>query len=418
MPVARGTTDAAVRIRSLLSREAQVLLLTVGGPDNVAPLRRLLDGGFNWPKLSGLAQGQKATLIVWRSLQRVGIGHIPPDVEMAWRQLAMVSEFQSLRLERLLHQAIKALARHGIDVMLLKGGALAYTTYASFRDRPMGDVDLLVIPNRAEKAWSLLQEEGWKWWSDQFPAELYQTHHHLPPLLDASASVSLEIHRALLPPGHPFRLAPETLWLRAQCITVDGEAAWVPDPLHRLLHLSIHFAWSHEMHVGTWRAFRDLATIVRGADGDTAAVEGTVDWAAFVDLARESRAATCCYWTLRLARNVADALVPDEVLQALRPALPEFVLNRLECHYVLGLFPTESRCPSVRLSRRLWELGIAPGRSEHGTARPWKNPWIESLHPGSRSHAWSRFLTKVRGARAAIGYLGRITSTRSHALAR
>ncbi len=426
LPGTCSATDAAVRIRSLLSREAQLLVLTAGGPAHDAEVRRLLNGELNWPKLTCLAQRETATLIVWQSLQRVGTD-VPPDVATAWRQLAMVSEFQSHRLERLLHQALGALATHAIDVMLVKGSALAYTAYASFRDRPMGDVDLLVLPDRAEEAWSLLQEEGWKWWSNEFPADLYRTHHHLPPLLDASAaSVSLEIHRALLPPGHPFRLAPQTLWQRAQRITVDGQAALVPGPLHRLLHLCIHFAWSHGMRVGAWRAFRDLVAITgrTAVEGDvggegSASVEGTIDWAAFVDLARESRAATCCYWTLRLARSLAGAHVPDNVLQVLRPAAPAFVLNSLERHYVLDLFPTERSCPSVKLLRRLWELGIAPRWSEHGAARPWKIPWIHPTQERSTSRTWlSRFLAQVTRARASIGYVGRIIATPGHSLVR
>ena len=400
---------SAVRTRCLLSHEAQLLLLTAGAPANDAEVSRLLSGELNWPELFGLAQSENATLIVWRSLQRVGIGHLPPEVETVWRRLAMVSEFQSLRLERFLHQAVAALATHAIDVMLLKGSALAYTAYPSFRDRPMGDVDLLVWPDRAEEAWSLLQEEGWRWWSKQFPAAWYRNHHHLPPLFDvATGSVGMEIHRAPLSPGHPFRLAPETLWLRAQRISVDGRAAWVPDPLHRLLHLCIHFAWSHEMHLGAWRTFRDVATVT-GPGGEG---EGAIDWPTFVDLARQSRAVTCCYWTLRLAHNLAGAHVPDDVLQALRPRVPEFVLNSLERHYVLELFPAGSSCPSVNLGRRLWELGIAPGWSEHGAARPWKSScWIESTHARSTSRTWSQFLTQVRHASAAIGYLGRITAT-------
>ncbi len=248
--------------RCLLSREGQLLVLTAGGPANDPEVRRLCNGELDWHRLFGLAQTENATLIVWQSLRRVGISTIPPDVETAWRQLAMVSEFQSLRLERLLHQALQALATRAIDVMLLKGSALAYTTYASFQDRPMGDVDLLVPPERAAEAWSLLQGADWKWSSDHFPADWYRTHHHLPPLYDATgANVGLELHRAPLPPGHPFRLEPQMLWLGAKRIQVNGQAVWVPNPLYRLLHLSVHFAWSHGMRGGVWRALRDVATI-------------------------------------------------------------------------------------------------------------------------------------------------------------
>lgn len=273
----------------------------------------------------------------------------------------------------------------------------------------MGDVDLLVPPERAAEAWSLLQGAGWKWSSDLFPADWYRTHHHLPPLYDATAAgVGLELHRAALPPGHPFRLEPQTLWVGAKRIQVSGQAVWVPNSLDRLLHLCVHFAWSHRMRGGVWRAFRDVAVI---SGGHGRRDRAPVDWPAFVDLARDSRAATCCYWTLRLARGLAGAPVPDDVLQALRPTVPTFVMNRLERHYVFDLFPTERHCPSEQLRRRLWELGIGPRRSEHGATRPWTIPWADSADGHSASPTWpNRVLAKAKRARAAIGYLGRITA--------
>ena len=429
----------------LLAPEARLVLLTAGGSRNDAALRQLLNGRLDWVKVFALARREHAESILWRCSNAVQHRPTPDAPREALQRIAMIAELNLVHLKRLLHRALGALAAAGIDAMLLKGGALAYTAYASFLDRPMGDVDLLVWPDRAEEAWSLLQTQGWNWWSDQFPADRYRMHHHLPPL--SAGSVGLEVHRALLPPGHPFLLAPETVWLRAQQITVDGQVVWVPDPLHQLLHLCIHFAWSHGMQMGAWRAFRDVEAITAPRDGhvaaepvpfqldgtsdgspprvessyvrasrDSAEIVGTapaVDWTAFVDLARESRAATCGYWTLRLARSLVGAQVPEGVLQALRPPLPTFLLNRLERHYVLQLFPTESGCPSVRLRLRLWELGFAPRWSEHGAARPWRTPWPDSAD--RRSSASPRqLLNQVRRAGASLGYLGRIIATPGH----
>src|SRR5439155_1079046 len=130
---------------------------------------------------------ERATLIVWQRLQRLGADRLPLEVATAWRKLAMVYEFDSLRLEQRLHEAVEVLATRGIEVMLLKGSTLAYTTYGSFADRPMGDVDLLVRPEQAREAWLALQTRGWSWPAAQWPAERYSRHQHLPPLVDAQA---------------------------------------------------------------------------------------------------------------------------------------------------------------------------------------------------------------------------------------
>jgi hypothetical protein len=388
--------------RSLLSREAQVLTLLAGGESDDAAARQLLGSELNWLKLGVLAEGERATPIVWQWLQRVHAPSMPVELTTAWRRAAMVSEFQLLRLERRLHDVIGALGREGIEVMLLKGSALAYTAYGCFTNRPMGDLDLLVRPERAQGAWRLLQTLGWVWPSARWPARHYARHQHLPPLVDSSEEgLRLELHTDLFPRPHPFQLPAEALWRAATTLSVGGHSVLVPDPVHQLLHLCVHFTWSHMMQWGSWRTFRDVAALTR---------EGHVDWARLEDLARNGHAATCCFWTLRLARNLCGARVPDDVLRALRPPLPPFLLDRLERHYVLQLFAADARCPSAMLGRCLWECGILPRWSKHGAARPWDvdETWIAPSNGPTASTSWLRWLMNwARQVGDSVRYLAR-----------
>jgi hypothetical protein len=390
-----------------LSREAQLLVLTAGGAANEAPLRELLDKDLDWPRLGTLVKREGATPIVWQWLQRIGFRRMPAAVESAWRRLAMVAEFQSAHLEHRLHDAVELLATRGIDVMLLKGSALAHTTYASFADRPMGDVDLLLRRDRAQEAWTLLQRHGWAWPSTHWPTELYAGHQHLPPLLDTRGDgVRLELHVDLLPGGHPFDLAGDGLWADATRVSLHGgQSALVPAPIRQLLHLCIHFAWSHMMEWGSWRTLRDVDRLTR---------RHAVAWDGFTTLAHETRGATCCYWTLRLARNLGDAPIPDGVLRTLRPPLPAFVLDRLERHYTRQLFPSEGRCPSATLDRQLWQLGIAPRWSNHGSARPWQGEGAWPDAPGDPAVAtgWpGRLQHRALQVASCLGYLVQTVST-------
>ena len=404
----RGAMPAT---RSLLSREAQLLALTAGGSNNEDSVRRLLATELDWPTLAALAERERATTILWQWLQRTG-AHVPADVEAAWRMRAMISEFQLLRLEQSLHETIGVLATRGIEVMLLKGSALAYTTYASFAERPMGDLDVLIRPEQAQEAWSLLQTRGWTWPSELWPAEFYTEHQHLPPLLDARGDgFRLELHTDLLPGGHPFLTSPAVLWAAANRIRVNGSTALVPSLPQQLLHLCIHFAWSHQMQWGGWRAFRDVDRLARRAD---------FSWPEFVDLAHNSRATTGCFWTLRLARNLAGAPVPDDALRALRPPRRDFLLKRLERHYALQLFPTKSGCPSVTLGRRLWELGMAARWSGHGSVRPWRDVfsegWLDSTTPPVATDRWPRRLQHgARHVADSLAYLWQMRATEGEA---
>lgn len=391
-------------LRDALSREAQLLALSARNTQD-AGVSRQLAPNLNWPRVLYLAQRERATAILWQRLLQTAVAQVPRDLAAQWQKLAMVSEFHMAQLERLLRDALDLLARKGIDVLLLKGSALAYTAYGSFAERPMGDLDLLVRPEQAEEAWTLLQGRGWTWPSAQWPRARYATHQHLPPLASSrGGDAILEVHAELLPGGHPFDWPVDTVWAAARRLRMGGREIAVPHPLHQLLHVCLHFAWSHEMQWGAWRMLRDVEVLAR---------RGDLAWPRFVQLARETRAATCCFWTLRLARNLVAAAIPDDVLQALRPPRPEFVLKRLEYHYLRHLFAAERTCPSKMLSNALWELGIAPGWSRHGSARPWhaSERWTETTRRPLTAAGWSRrFLDRARHAALAIRYLGSITA--------
>lgn len=397
---------ALVKRRSSLSPEAELLARS-------ARLQRGTDSSWpidvDWPRLASLAEREGAAAIMWDWLSREGATGLPADLAVQWHKRAMVATFQTLELERLLHEILDLFGRAGIEVMLLKGCGLVYDVYGSFLKRPMSDLDFLVRPTRAAEAWALLRQEGWTWPADRWPTELYRAHHHLPPLVPPSAGLgnsTVEIHRALLPDGHPFHWPVEGVWSSARPVRVGGvrRAVLAPSVQDQLLHVCVHFAWSHEMRWGSWRALRDVNALIRRQD---------LSWARFVSAARKARATTCCYWTLRLARDVTQAAIPDRVLRDLRPPRPELVLSRLEQHYLESLFPGGAGCPSDALTNALWELGIAPGWSGHGSARPWSG--VErwgSARKTDRSTWVGQVVGRAQHAAAALGYLARLTVPR------
>jgi len=224
----------------------------------------------------------------------------------------------------------------------------------------MGDFDILVPEGEAERAWAAMREAGWGL-ELEGGEQFFDSHHHLPGLVDPKGlRLVLEIHRAMLPPTGPFLFDESELWHEARPLKLGAGEAWVPSDRHQLLHLSVHFAWSH-MFRGMGRTVRDIATIL---------ASGPFDWPAFVELADRTRARTCAYWTLAITRTLSGTAVPAEVLEALRPSQPLAVSHALERGYITtGLF---GACPSVWAAKLLWSAGIRPGASGHGSSRPWQ----------------------------------------------
>lgn len=323
-----------------------------------------LEQSVDWQALFRLAERERGLPILRRLLARRELTAMPaPEVEQL-RALAMVSEFRMGYLAERLAQLLAALDAEGIRVILLKGAALACTVYPSFRERPMEDLDLLVEPEHAQAAWRAAVELGW------VPAlpggfePFYGDHQHLCPLNDGqSTGLGLELHTRLFPTRNPFALTIEELWTDARELRLGAVRTYVPSVPHAALHLCVHFAWSHSMGSAAWRTFRDLCAL-HGADA--------LAWDPLVQLARSTRAATCCYWTLRLARTLSTLPVPDDVLRSLKPPMPAAILSRLEAYYIsrLGRLSGLNDAP-VRLVRALWAAGIMPHWSGHGRCRPW-----------------------------------------------
>jgi len=401
--VSQTSSDGNSAVLGQLSRESALIALTAAGPAGEPALLPLLAQPLDWESVVKLATRERAIGPVARDLRRLGVGTVPKSVLERVGRMGLVTEFQLASLHDRLGKLLALLSRHGIDALLLKGAGLAYTAYGSIDDRPMGDIDLLVRPEVAERAWKLAVENGWMRRKDVALERSYEEHQHLSPLEDADGmQIGLEIHTALFTQQAPFALPASELWTRARTITIAGAPALVPSAEDQLVHAALHFAWSHEMTFGTWRTLRDVKRIV---------ASNTLDWNAFIARARAVRGGTCCYWTLRLARDLAGVAVPREVLDALSPRLPEPMMRRMTYFFAQQALPTPgASIKSVSLSRALWSLAIRPRAQGHGASRPWLDTeeWVRgpdgAMHTAQTSGA-RRFLAQGFGLLRSLAYL-------------
>jgi hypothetical protein len=360
-----------------LPAESALIALTTSGAAGQEAMRRVVNRPMHWGRVMRLAARERAVVRLNEQVAKTPIPGVPPAELANLARLALVSEFQLSSLHDRLVGLLALYAAHDIDVLLLKGAGLAYSAYARPNERPMGDIDLLVREEVALRAWELALANGWARRSDVPEERSYADHQHLSPLEDADGlQIGLELHTALFTHQAPFRLPPEQMWERARRITIAGQPAYVPGPEDQLLHAALHFAWSHEMTFGAFRTLRDVERILAACP---------IDWPTVVRKARAARGATCCYWTLRLARDLAGVEVPPDVLAQLSPRLPERVLRALTRYFAEHALPNpDVLVSSVSLSRALWSLGVRPRAEGHGSSRPWLDTedWVRV--PGGR----------------------------------
>ena len=346
--------------------ESLILFRIAGGRLPVLPESVRAEGkpSVDWERLLALAAVDNSVVVVARGLATLPPGVVPAPVTEQLERLSKVWRFRLTMLEQRLAETLALLRHAGIGAVLLKGSALAVTTYGSFASRPMADVDLLLEASRAEEAHELLQRSGWRWNDREHPAHAYEEHHHLTPLTDARGSgLEIEIHTEPLVDGHPFAYTSDDLRASAMTVTFAGVPVRVPEPHMHAVHAMTHLAWSHRFESGAWSTIRDIATLVE---------RGAISWPTLVETARRTCAEASCYWTLRLARRLAGMSVPDETLEALRPPMGESVMRRLESHFVHLLLRDDRACPSVAMRRRLWWIAMQPGADARVDEREWR----------------------------------------------
>ncbi len=356
----------------LISPEARVLLASLSATREPRPVNRadalaradIRAGRIDWQRLAELTRREHAEIYARRWFDTVDEGHVPQDFRDHLQKVAMFDEFKAIAFREALGRTVNAVNAAGATPILLKGAALGVSAYPAFAERPIADLDLLVSAETSRAAWDALVAAGWVRRLDPGYDGFFEDHHHLHPLVDpAQPFVVLELHTELFPDTGAFALDADRLRTHAERCTDPGLPALLPSRIHAILYSALHFSWSHQLEMGTWRMLLDMQHLL----------DGSVDEDALVAEAVATRAATSLYWPLRLARSLADVDVSDTLLHRLAPKRSGIVLASIERHFTSMLFHDDTtRCPSARLERKLWEWAIEPERSGHGESRPWR----------------------------------------------
>jgi hypothetical protein len=390
----RGTV---MKFDSFGSPEMALLMAASGGDPSSESVRRLMAGRLDWTKLTRLAFESHATPGLWHVVS--SFPDLPAEAETL-QSLAVVNDFRRYHIRSLTARVTRELAAEGIEVLALKGAALLAGGVSRPAQRTMADIDLLVIAGSPEHAWKICRANGWSLVNEATMVELYQGHHHLPPLLDPDGvTIGLELHRALLPGAERLGVDLPAIIARSRVVKVGEVPVRVPSVEDLLLHACLHFAWSNKLRRGVWRAFADVHAII---------ADPAFDWDRFVSVAVTRRAKQCCYWTLRLGRVVVEMSVPDEVLNRLDPSSGGPLSSFLERHFAIQIAdPGAEEAVAERVQRWLWFAGMRePSRSDEADAL-WNEgslamPREDANHPPQRG--------ALRAALATTQYFFRLIS--------
>lgn len=273
----------------------------------------------DWQRFVRLALAHRLAALAYRELRAVPDGVVPPGIVEQLKGAYESTLSANVLLYDRLQRILKALGRAAIPVLLLKGAIFAQTLYPSIAARPMGDLDLVIPPDRLEETEAILQDFGYR---NQLQSPGYRSREFLlryggelayaPP----RAWPLVELHWQVLF-GEWMRRATavrdEDFWSRAELVTIDGMTVRQLTPEDSVLHQIGHVAVLHGFTEMGLRVYVDLDRTIRAA-GDS------LDWAGLVELIRRVRLSTAAYLVLELCACLLDTPVPQTVLRALRPS--------------------------------------------------------------------------------------------------
>ena len=172
----------------------------------------------SWDDLPHLAEIHGIAPLVYTHLQAAKID-IPKSAENDLKAHYLRHNHANRIRTRALVEILENFRAADIQMLVLKGMAMAHLVYPHPRLRPMSDIDLLVSKGNAQEAQAQLKKLGF---STQVPSKVDFEHHHLPIARRHMDGVSIyvEIHHNLSRKQLPATNF-ENLYPRAIPFTLD-----------------------------------------------------------------------------------------------------------------------------------------------------------------------------------------------------
>jgi len=203
----------------------------------------------SWQGMESLAEYHSVAPLLLRVIQRHHID-IPGRLRRQLQALVLRHRRANKIRFHCLGEISDVLASHDIDLIVLKGAALAHLIYRDTYLRPMRDLDLLLPVDKVDQAAYLLQERGFV-----MPRGLHRYNHrphHLPILekIVDGLHLSVELHHDVMPRDFRLSMTMADIEETPQSFVCAGRKLQAFNHTDMLRHLCVHsFSPSRELRL-------------------------------------------------------------------------------------------------------------------------------------------------------------------------
>lgn len=300
----------------LFNAENKLLLSCISFDKDINPAQRipkiLLERKLNWHYILRNAHQNRITPFLYDNLLKFDREkRVPNWVTQELAQTYHYVGFQNLRFYEELKNILLYFKNLGIDVVVLKGAALAEIMWGNVALRQMEDIDLLVGEHDLERVDQMFSELGYISYEGYKSKDWYtRNHHHLAPYYKPDKGVVIEIHRNIVSPNKLFNIDIGKMWERAQDIRIEGVETKILSPEDLIIHLCLHLSYC-DLFIGKIRDIIDLSQAIRYYNGG-------INWDWIIKEANEKKLTKFIYYPLYLAAGLLNAGIEKEILDSFK----------------------------------------------------------------------------------------------------
>lgn len=226
-----------------LSPADQLLVLGAGtrlSDEAVDSVRGLLQQPIDWRTVRVKAQYHRVAPLLYRTLSELADPSVPADLLEALAGSYHECAARNLAHAAALEEILAALRDAGVEVMVLKGAALAESVYGSLALRPMIDLDVLVRAADLATAEEVMEGLGYTPPPGALPAAYYRGNHIHIPYQSRRRDVKVDLHHSLQEDVGWLQPDLEEIWRGARRRRLAGTEALVMGLEDLLLYLCLH----------------------------------------------------------------------------------------------------------------------------------------------------------------------------------
>lgn len=296
-----------------------VLDILVPNPERDIPATAAALGVDEWAYV--LKRGHEhrfLPLLRWTLDQAGALSSLPDFVRTELEEVYRRQVMLGLAAQREMLLVHRILEKGKIDHVFLKGAYLARFAYPQPAMRPMRDLDVLVSPEVADQAYSVLLQGGCRQNKngDAFIADVAQNGTHLPPLRGPGGRLAIELHLRLDEPDS--KLSKIDAFMNTEKRAFENGVLTFMSPEHLLIHLCVHAADRHGFDNGPLTV-ADIGFLLGSVDLDWDFLWATAERLQLTRSVAISLAlAESCWGRLNIGRRDRLEPVPGPMLSTVR----------------------------------------------------------------------------------------------------